>query len=381
MRVLYDYQAFAMQKYGGVSRCFAELVRHLPPEVDHEISIKESDNAYIQDLPDLKPARDKFNHFLVKGNFKGKSHIHRLYDKITKGHYYPNYNKYCTIEKLKKGDFDIFHPTFFDDYFLPYLNNKPFVLTIHDMIPERYQQYYGANDFQIIKKRKLAERANAIVSVSETTKSDIIKYLDIPSEKIHVIYHGCSFKRTNNPRRIIDSPYILYVGARDNYKNFIPFVYHSLPFLNNHPEFKIICTGASFSEEEKKLIASHSMKDRVIQHWIQSDEELFSLYHFAMCFVYPSEYEGFGIPILEAYTAECPVLLNNASCFPEIAGDAAIYFDMSSEHSDLSEKLEYINGLSALAKKALLDLQSKRLKTYSWSKSASQLYSVYQSLI
>ena len=108
---------------------------------------------------------------------------------------------------------------------------------------------------------------------------------------------------------------------------------------------------------------------------------MFSLYHHAKCFVYPSEYEGFGIPILEAYQADSPVLLNNASCFPEIAGDAAIYFNMDSNNSNLAEQIEYLLSMSTEERRILLTKQKERLTRFSWEKSAKQLADVYQSVI
>lgn len=381
MKILYDYQAFVMQKFGGVSRCFAELVKHLPLGVDFDLGVRESDNAYIQDIAGVKPLGYKFQHFICNYNFKGKWQLHKLYEKIIGGHYYPNYNHSMIVEALDKGNYDIFHPTFFNDYFLQHLKGKPFVLTIHDMIPEKYPQYFPRDDFQIIKKRKLAKLANAIIAVSENTKKDIIDILNITEEKIHVVYHGCSFPVFSNPKKLIEKPYILHVGTRNLYKNFNLFIKHSLPFLRNHPDIIIVCTGPSFSGEESKILSDYKIEDRVIHYWAQTDEELFSLYHNAICFAYPSEYEGFGIPILEAYTSECPVLLNRSSCFPEIAGDAAVYFKMDDKSSNICEKLEYINSMSNDEKRELLNKQKKRLKMYSWEKSAKQLSDVYKSLM
>ena len=99
-----------------------------------------------------------------------------------------------------------------------------------------------------------------------------------------------------------------------------------------------------------------------------------------MCFVYTSEYEGFGIPILEAYQADCPVLLNQTSCFPEIAGDAAVYFHLTEEDSNLVEMLDKVYSMSSDEKFALLEKQKERLAHYSWEKSAKQLAAIYQSL-
>ena len=376
-KVLYDYQAFAMQTHGGVSRCFMELYKHLPGSVNAQIAIKESDNVYIKDIESVKPAHDRYNKFICRYNFWGKGHLHLWYDKLTQGGYYPDYNKNYAIELLKKGAFEVFHPTFFSDYFLPYLNGRPFVLTIHDMIPELYPQYFSRDDIQVVMKKKLAPLASAIIAVSENTKKDIIRILGIPDNKIHVIYHGCSFPHTSKREIQISNPYLLYVGDRNNYKNFDLFVQYVTPFLLSHAEMRVMCTGRSFNCKEKELFTKHQLEERFVHYWVSSDDEFFSLYHQALCFVYPSEYEGFGIPILEAYKAGCPVLLNNASCFPEIAGDAAVYFHMDSIDSDIVEKLEKIYSYSEKERNALLAKQQERLALYSWEQSANQMAKIY----
>jgi glycosyltransferase involved in cell wall biosynthesis len=105
------------------------------------------------------------------------------------------------------------------------------------------------------------------------------------------------------------------------------------------------------------------------------------LYHYAVTFVYPSAYEGFGMPILEAYKADCPVMLNHASCFPEIAGDAAVYFHISDEASDFEEQFETLYHLNSRERQSLLEKQRERLKLYSWKKSAQEHAAVYQKLL
>jgi len=294
--------------------------------------------------------------------------------------YYPDYNRNYLFYLLRKGDFDVFHPTFFDDYFLPYLNGKPFVLTIHDMIPERYPQYFGKDDFQIVMKKKLAPLASAIIAVSENTKKDIIRILNIPEEKIHVIYHGSSFPIAHE-KRIYAFPYILFVGERGYYKNFIPFVEYLRPILQHHKDIQVVCTGRPFEQKEKDMLREYGVEDRFYHRCVMSDDEMYSLYHNAICFIYPSEYEGFGIPILEAYHAECPVLLNDASCFPEIAGDAAIYFKIDKDSSDLADKVEQLLSLSLEERRSLIDSQKDRLKRYSWENSAKQMAAIYQSIV
>lgn len=382
MKILIDHQAFIMQTHGGVSRCFVELYKYLPKDVEGEFSVRETDNVYFKELfPTLPRTEYQYHEFLGGLEFRGKGYLHRLYDKLTHGGYYPNYNENYSIELLKEGNFDVFHPTFFDDYFLPYLNGKPFVLTIHDMIPELYPQYFAKDDRQIVMKRKLAPLASAIIAVSENTKKDVVRILNVPESKVHVIYHGCSFPDKSNIQIPYTKPYVLFVGERWGYKNFPLFLNYISPILQLHTDLHVVCTGKPFSREETRTMDSLGIRDRFIHHWAKTDEEFYSLYHNALCFVYPSEYEGFGIPILEAYKADCPVMLNRASCFPEIAGDAAIYFTMTKEYSDFAQQLTRLLTMNQTERDALLLKQRKRLERYSWKKSAMQLYSIYNSIV
>jgi glycosyltransferase involved in cell wall biosynthesis len=286
------------------------------------------------------------------------------------------------IDMLKKGNFDVFHPTFFDDYFMPYLGKKPLVVTIHDMAMERYPEMFPLSGLEMRRKKELAQRADHIVAVSENTKKDVIELYGIPEDKITVIYHGApkalsSYSLKDKP---IEYPYILYVGSRWTYKNFVPFIEAVLPIMRERQNLNIVCTGTPFSADEMTLFRQHGIEDRVHQMFVSADE-LATLYVNAECFIYPSLYEGFGIPILEAWRCGCPVLLNNASCFPEIAGDAAIYFNLDKDGSDLANKVELLLSLSLEERQSLIDKQKDRLKRYSWENSAKQMAAIYQSIV
>ena len=378
-----------MQTHGGVSRCFVELYRHLPTDISAEISLRECNNAYIIGLGLVPRENEVFEHWLFNFRWPYKSKMFTAYQwlKWRNKELYWNkflYNQSKSIELLKKGSYDIFHPTFFDTYFLPYLQGKPFVLTIHDMIPELYPQYYNQEtDSQIFGKRIMASKASAIIAVSEKTKDDVIRILRVPEEKVHVIYHGCSFKEPDLNNISSDYPfdYVLYVGDRLYYKNFSLFVQEIATVLHHHPKLMVVCTGIDFNKEELSLMAELEVKDRFIHTFVKTDAEFYSLYHFARCFVYTSEYEGFGIPILEAYKADCPVLLNHASCFPEIAGDAAVYFDMKQGRSNFGIVLEAFLSMSSGDIEALKERQRKRLADYSWERSALKLAEVYQNIV
>ena len=377
MKILFDFQAFSMQIYGGISRCFAELYKHLPNHVDAFLAVHESNNKYIQDIPRIKPNGYSLQHFICKKDFIGKDHLHLWVDKLRIHKHYPNYNQNYSIELLKEGNFDIFHPTYFDDYFLPFLNGKPYVLTIHDMIPELFE---GIDVWQKEKKRKLAKEAAHIVTVSNQTKKDIIDILKIAEEKITVIYHAAPDSMFFSNRSLFSFPYILYVGARSAYKNFDLMLYQLKDFLNSHQDTKLVCSGADFTQSELELISKLGLQDSVI-HFFAEEAEIGNLYHYASCFIYPSAYEGFGIPILEAFKAGCPVLLNKASCFPEIAGEGALYFELDKEYSNLNTIIEKFWLFSQNEIQQLKQRQNDRLKFFSWSESAKALTRVYDQVI
>lgn len=386
MKILYDYQAFTMQKFGGVSKCFCELISKLPKEVEWNIAIKESDNIHLDQfklVPELKHNNICADTFISKRNFKGKIRLYNLVNHIFPS--FPsseNLNKRFAIQKLKESNYDIFHPTFFKDYFLPYLNKKPFVLTIHDMMPELFPEYFRRNDMQILMKRKLVKEAGAIIAVSNQTKNDIIRLLGVNPNKISVIYHGGP-KRNDLPSAqppIINGDYILYVGSRYGYKNFAQFLRGFSLFAKNNADVKLICTGKPFTQEEQHLISSLGISKRIVQYFV-SDIELTNLYAHALVFVYPSMYEGFGMPILEAYAYGCPVILSNCSCFPEIAGNAALYFDTENGEAELASRLQEIYNYTDKQRKELIQLGYERLSHYTWEKSSKQLVKLYESLL
>lgn len=170
IRVLYDYQTFHAQRFGGISRYFCEIAGHAC-HTTPEIAIGVSMNQYIR-----------------HSDIKGHTPIPMRPYKIMSG-WFRDINRKASIKAISKGDFDLFHPTYYDPYFLEALQDKPFVLTIHDMTHERFPQYFP-NDPTPSYKKLLAAKAKRIIAISECTKRDIMEYLNVPEEKIDVIYHG-----------------------------------------------------------------------------------------------------------------------------------------------------------------------------------------------
>lgn len=381
MKVLYDYQAFQMQNVGGVSNCFAELIAHLPSAVEWQIGLKESDNVHLKEkrlIPNLPPNSLSANNFLMRKHFLGKGTTFKfLNDHLKCFPSSEHKNRRYSIELLEAQDFDIFHPTFFDPYFLPFIGNKPFVLTLHDFITDRFR---GTQDWQTKCRMELAQKAAHFIAVSETTKRDAMEYLHVPEDKISVIYHGVSISDNLHLKAVVDGDYFLFVGRRNGYKNFLPMVEAITPFLKSNPSYKLVCTANEFDKNELAAFSQLGVS-RQIQHVFASYEELLSLYKYAKAFIYPSLYEGFGIPILEAYAMKCPVFLSKESCFPEIAGDAALYFKLNDNENTLSALLTQFENMNQIDYDFLIEKQNERLKRYSWKQSAMQLAEVYRKVM
>lgn len=385
MKILYDSQAFS-QTYGGISKSFCELIKNLPSDIKWEIAIKQSNNIHLKQMnlvPNLQHPQISLDNFITRQKFKGKSRLYNLCNKIFPNLPTPEHiNRRLEIELLKQGNFDIFHPTFFDDYYLPLLAKKPFVLTIHDMMPELFPQYFKQNDLQIINKRKLVKEAAAIVAVSKKTKEDVINILGVNPENITVIYHGGPSINTHllYESPIIKGKYILYVGNRTAYKNFKQLLEGFALFVQNFSDIKLVCTGPKFSQEELKLIHEKNLSQKV-KHYFANDTEIGNLYAHALTFVYPSLYEGFGMPILEAYAYGCPVFLSKCSCFPEIAGNAAIYYDTQIGEKDIASKLSMLYQLNSTERQSLINAGYHQLSLYSWKKSAKKLAELYKEIL
>lgn len=360
MKVLFDHQIFSTQEYGGISRAFAETYSGLKSlGIDCEISAKLSNNHYLPNIGQKK--------FFKNNRFWGKLTLMERYNRI------------FSIDKLKKGDYDIFHPTYYDPYFLDYLGKKPFVLSVYDLIHEKFLKDLASSQQTLGWKKLLIKKAAKIVAISETTKNDLMEIYGVKDEKIKVVYLASSLEvgKGDNNFKLPDK-YILYVGGRQNYKNF-DFFLRSIEKIMKRNNLSLFCAGGgSFSDKELAKLETLGIKDRVFQKEV-TDRELVSCYGRALCFAFPSVYEGFGIPVLESFACGCPVVLSDIGCFREIAGDDGVYFNPESEASIIKtiEKSIFDNDLR---KKSIANGYT-RLKEFSWEKSYRQILRVYESVI
>lgn len=363
MRVLFDYQKFSTQRTGGITRYFAELFSHFSPEVEPVVSLKYNRNVYISGNSSVFLRKVKDYDF----RFRGRKLPLDAVDMINKA-----YSEY----DISHQEYDIFHPTYYGCYFFGKVR-RPVVVTVHDMIHELYPEAYGGKIVRD-KKRQILE-SDHVVAVSENTKKDILTlYPEVDPSKISVIYHGASFKELQPEEGPWPERYLLFVGRRDGYKNFLPFMHDLKPVMDKQKDLQVVCVGEPLKACERKALVSLGFGSRV-SALQASDARLLSLYQNAEAFVFPSLYEGFGLPILEAFRAGCPVCLSDASCFPEVASDAALYFrpgDSESVCDAVTRCLEDKYLCSSLVKKG-----KARLEMFDWKNSASALEKVYGSLL
>jgi len=241
MKILYDHQMFSIQKYGGISKYFCELMKNLPIDHQFKLSVLISEN---QHLKDDKNIFKKWGISLPKKEFRGKG-------RIRTGLY--NLNKAYSKYSISLNNYDLFHPTFYDKYFLN-LKKRPYVITVHDLIQFKFREQYK-NNSKTLQMSELIKKADRIISISDNTKKDIVEILNVNPEKIDVIYHG--FKRPViqiSPN--IYGRYILYVGYRGGYKNFSRLLKAFSIITSDDHDLKLICAGYPFNKDENNQLAN-----------------------------------------------------------------------------------------------------------------------------
>ncbi|AHJ98372.1 glycosyltransferase family 4 protein [Hymenobacter swuensis] len=361
MRVLYDHQAFTLQDFGGVSRYHHELLCHA--NWQSELAVALSNNLYLRDG---KYSRHRT--FLPNSSLPARWRVIRYF------------NQRASRQALRRGEFDVFHPTLADDdYFLDLLApEQPLVVTIHDMIPALFPEHYPDRDAGVLTR--IVQRASRIITVSENTRADVLRLLPVAPERVRVVYHGYADREysSSGPTLALPERYVLFTGSRALYKNFGCLV-EALALLPpaTAQGLHLVCAGGGpFSAPERELLHRTGWAERAHQFGPVSDAQLNQLYRQAQVFVFPSEYEGFGLPILEAYGQQCPVLLSEASCFPEIAREAALYFPPNQPVA-LAEQLARLLTDTHL-RRYLVRLGQLRLLDFTWQYTARRTREVYE---
>jgi len=374
MKVLYDHQIFGLQDFGGISRYYYELLKR--QRGCAELSLAQSNNEYVradmelasQVAPKPLPRRySKLERIVVPKKIRNRVPGARE-------------NMKCTSAKLKEGGFDLFHPTYYDPYFLDGLQGRPFVLTVHDMIHELYPEYFHLTDSVSADKRKLVEKAAHIITVSATTKRDLVNIHGIEESRITVVYHGSSLN-SEGPEGNLQLPgkFLLMVGSRASYKNCYFALQALSKLFKRIPELSVVFAGGGpFSGGEQGYFSTLGLSGR-IHYYPAGNSALRMLYKRAEAFIFPSLYEGFGIPLLEAFSCGCPVLSSNTAALREVAADAALYFEPKDLHA-MESAVERILCESALRERLRVS-GYERLSQFSWERCAKETTVVYEKVL
>lgn len=367
MRVLFDQQIFSEHVYGGVSRYFCSLAHALwkqgtaKPFVLSPLYV----NQYLQELP---------SSVLLGVAVQSRPGTRRAICAASAG-----------AARMMAPFFrpDIVHETYYSA--TPTVaRGKPRVVTVFDMIHERCSGVFGAADQVRQAKVAAIERADHVLCISEHTRKDLIELLNVPEKKITVTYLAADvFQNPVPPDTDVvpaGHPYLLYVGGRFGYKNFdlLLKTWGRVSVLRDN--FRLVCFGGGgFSPHERELMRELGVREGAVVQLAGSDAVLAGLYQHAAALVYPSLYEGFGIPPLEAMSMDCPVICSQATSIPEVVGNAGEYFDPASTESMEAALLSVLE--SNERRDELIEAGRQRIPEFSWSSCAQQTMRAYERVL
>lgn len=369
MKIAFDQQVFLLQEYGGISRYICSLANELvkidnvdarifaPLHFNRNLSTIEGISGKTLLLPKLNPKL--FRLALMAGTFFARKSIHS---------FRPN----------------ILHETYFssDDY-SPVGAKR--VITVYDMIHEKFADSFEGSMGTSNPKKIAAQRADHVICISESTRQDLVNICQIPIEKTSVIYLGVDdifspISQDIDSQVNLPMKFLLYVGKRGGYKNFLGFLeaFAASSYLKNN--YSIVCFGGGVIDSSELAVANLiGLQPNQLVHHFGGDDFLASIYRQAQALIYPSIYEGFGLPPLEAMASGCPVMCSNTSSLPEVVGDAGEYFDPLSQDS-MMETMERVLS-SSKSKDNLISKGYLQVSKFSWEKCAKETMKEYQKLL
>jgi glycosyltransferase involved in cell wall biosynthesis len=357
-KVTFGPEIWGLQNDGGISRYFKELITGLSEiAVGGTLLTQENKNSRLAEI-----ATDRFR-------------VQRLGDSRDTHH---------EIARILMQEFNpnIYHPTYYTRHLGRIrLSKTRIILTVHDMIselfPEKKKRFTRRND----EKKLSVDVADHIICVSNTTKSDLVNLYGVSQDKISVVYLGSNLgsigisESFSTPKR----DYLLYVGKRDGYKNFWNFVTAYARSKSLTSSYTVVAFGGgAFSNEEISRLRILGIVDDVIQI-TGNDKQLAMYYRNASCLVYPSLYEGFGLPPVEAMSLNCPVIASYGGSIREICKEAAAYFDPTRIDAIQHALHETLGDQDRLDEMRIQGL--KHVKSLTWEKSASETLSVYRQVL
>ncbi|MGI8770598.1 MAG: glycosyltransferase family 4 protein [Acidobacteriaceae bacterium] len=361
MRIFFDHQVTSLQDAGGVSRYHFELVRELGRRTDARVEYLLGWNASVL------PFRE-----LASPTVRVLSRTTSLRPGIAR--YGLNALLTNAVAPLR-GCFDIYHSTY--QRWEPGVRYRRMVATHHDSTPERFPELFPDAAAVIERKRRLYQRADAILCVSQASRADLLHYYEVDPGKVEVVYHGFRPLESAGEDRhpLQGTPYLLYVGSRATYKNFEALLRAMASGAVPESMALLVAGGGHWLPKELERLQALGLERRVTLLPRVEETELANMYRHASLLVYPSLYEGFGFPPLEAMSLGCPVLVSRTSSLPEICGGAAFYFDPG-DHAALVDCLASLLA-DERVRRSRVELGRAQVERYTWKSAADATFALY----
>ncbi len=361
MQIFYDGQVYKLAPAQGISRYFANIISRLPKDYTPLVTTYSSGVNY--------PCHPNIQLFKYKKFRPG-----RVASWLEK--YYFNWVSQST-------KFDLAHPTYYSLLSRQEISNYscPVVLTVWDMIHELFATQMDSSGQHAEEKRKAIHAAHTIICISENTKKDLLERYSLPENKVKVTYLASGINATiaYGSESVPSRPYYLYVGSRDRgYKNFDGLLSAFAKTASVRPDLALCVVGLPLNQIEKKMIAELKLTDRIEHYSYANDCHLAKLYRCSIALVYPSLYEGFGIPPLEAMSCGTVAIAADCSSIPEVVGDAGILFNPQAT-LDLADILLSLLD-NSLERDRLIAKGHQRAKMFSWDNTVAQTLNIYSSV-
>lgn len=359
MNIAYDGHIFRWSNPGGIRRYFTELISHLPSDWCPVVLGSET-GCPLPSHPQLRA--------LARSTLRPRRWSHPLQTAWWRRH------------ELSRAQ--IFHPTYYGlTGSLRFSDVRcPIVVTFHDLIAARHPTLEPYAERTIAAQRSAIAGAAHIVCVSKHTEDDLLEFFPEASGRTSVIYHGGSFPVTAppSPGEVFERPYFLYVGGRSTYKNF-PFLLQAFArFCSLNKQVRLRIAGPPLTADEKWLIHILGLTPRIDACEHPNETALHALYHHSLALLYPSRYEGFGMPPLEAMACGTFPIASSATSLPEVVGDAGIQLDPADSTAWIDTMLAVANG--NVNRQDLLDRARCRATALTWQASAAKHAELYRAL-
>jgi glycosyltransferase involved in cell wall biosynthesis len=363
MQLVFDHQVFSLQQHGGVSRYFCEVAERLAGYDGCDVTVLAPvyTNAYLAKLP----------------------------PSIVAGRRVPPIRYTARLRELLNGVLarrwlaaarpDVVHETYFSRRPVAPRGTAS-VVTVFDMIHECFPEYFSPNDTTSARKLAAVRRADRVICISDNTRRDLLERVHVDPEIVSVVHlAGAPVPAVRPTRPVVDGTYVLYVGPRGGYKNFEGL----LRAVAGSPALRrgvrvVAFGGGPLAAAEHAIVRELGLDDGSVVQMSGDDVALDAAYTFAAAFVYPSRYEGFGIPPLEAMARGCPVVCAANSSLPEVVGDAAELCTADDPES-IAAAIEHVVGSRAHAD----ELRARgrvRSARFTWDRCARASYEVYRAV-